>query len=57
MHPAAPQVDMGLNPYQIDKAIAGKFGMPMGPFRLNDLVGSDIGLHVGKNFLESFSDR
>ena len=29
----------------------------MGPFRLNDLVGSDIGLHVGKNFLESFPER
>jgi enoyl-CoA hydratase/3-hydroxyacyl-CoA dehydrogenase len=25
-------VDMGLDPYRIDKAIAG-FGMPMGPFR------------------------
>lgn len=35
----------------------GGFGMPMGPFRLNDLVGSDIGLHVGKNFVESFSER
>jgi len=31
--------DCGLNPYLVDKAIAG-FGMPMGPFRLNDLVGS-----------------
>ena len=31
--------------------------MPMGPFRLNDLVGSDIGLHVGKNFVESFAER
>ena len=30
---APVQVDMGLNPYLIDKAIAGKFGMPMGPFR------------------------
>ncbi|GAX81453.1 hypothetical protein CEUSTIGMA_g8882.t1 [Chlamydomonas eustigma] len=50
-------VDMGLNPYNIDKVIAGKFGMPMGPFRLNDLVGSDIGLHVGKNFLDSFPER
>jgi len=50
-------VDMGLNPFQIDKAIAGKFGMPMGPFRLNDLVGSDVGLHVGKNFLDSFPER
>jgi len=25
-------VDMGLDPYRIDAAIAG-FGMPMGPFR------------------------
>jgi 3-hydroxyacyl-CoA dehydrogenase len=24
---------------QIDAAIAGGFGMPMGPFRLSDLVG------------------
>lgn len=31
--------------------------MPMGPFRLNDLVGSDIGLHVGKNFVDSFAER
>ena len=25
--------------------------------RLNDLVGSDVGLHVGKNFLDAFPDR
>ncbi len=25
--------------------------------RLSDLVGADIGLHVGKNFIESFSER
>lgn len=31
--------------------------MPMGPFRLSDLVGADIGLHVGKNFIESFPER
>jgi len=49
-------LDLGLDPYKIDKAIAG-FGMPMGPFRLSDLVGADIGLHVGKNFLESFPER
>jgi enoyl-CoA hydratase/3-hydroxyacyl-CoA dehydrogenase len=29
----------------------------MGPFRLSDLVGADIGLHVGKNFLDSFPER
>lgn len=48
--------DCGVNPYEVDKIIAG-FGMPMGPFRLNDLVGSDIGLHVGKNFVEAFAER
>ena len=26
-------VDLGLDPYKIDKAILGGFGMPMGPFR------------------------
>ena len=26
-------LDMGANPYLVDKAIAGGFGMPMGPFR------------------------
>lgn len=49
-------VDMGMDPFKIDKVIAG-FGMPMGPFRLSDLVGADIGLHVGKNFIDSFPDR
>jgi len=49
--------DLGQNPYVVDKAIAMGFGMPMGPFRLNDLVGSDIGLHVGKNFVDSFPER
>ena len=44
-------------PPQVDQIIATTFGMPMGPFRLNDLVGSDIGLHVGKNFVEAFSER
>jgi enoyl-CoA hydratase/3-hydroxyacyl-CoA dehydrogenase len=49
-------VDLGLDPYRVDKAIAG-FGMPMGPFRLSDLVGADVGLHVGMNILESFPER
>lgn len=26
-------VDLGMDPYMVDKAIAGAFGMPMGPFR------------------------
>ncbi len=31
--------------------------MPMGPFALSDLVGADIGLHVGSNFVQSFPER
>eukprot|EP00803_Ostreobium_quekettii_P008705 evm.model.scf_1879.1 EVM.evm.TU.scf_1879.1 scf_1879:98-7109(+) len=50
-------VDMGISPYQVDKAIAGTFGMPYGPFRLSDLVGGDVGLHVGKNMTEAYPDR
>lgn len=51
-------LDLGNDPFAIDAAIDGRgFGMPMGPFRLNDLVGSDIGLHVGKNFVDAFPDR
>ena len=49
-------VDAGLDPYRIDKAVLG-FGMPMGPFRLSDLVGGDVGVHVGANFVESFPER
>ena len=29
------------------------FGMPMGPFRLADLVGMEVGVHVGKNFIKT----
>lgn len=29
----------------------------VGACRLSDLVGADIGLHVGKNFIEAFSER
>ncbi|KDD75648.1 3-hydroxyacyl-CoA dehydrogenase, partial [Helicosporidium sp. ATCC 50920] len=48
--------DLGADPYLVDKAVAA-WGMPMGPFRLSDLVGADVGLHVGKSFLDSFPDR
>uniref|UniRef100_A0A7S0UTE4 3-hydroxyacyl-CoA dehydrogenase n=1 Tax=Polytomella parva TaxID=51329 RepID=A0A7S0UTE4_9CHLO len=49
-------VDMGIDPYRIDKAVAA-FGMPMGPFRLCDLVGADISLHVGHNCAAAFPER
>ncbi|KAK9827372.1 hypothetical protein WJX81_002997 [Elliptochloris bilobata] len=50
-------VDLGLDPYTVDKAIQFGFGMPMGPFRLSDLVGADIGLHVGHNVAGSYGER
>jgi 3-hydroxyacyl-CoA dehydrogenase len=34
---------MGLNPYLVDKAIAGTFGMPMGPFRWGNCMKYDQG--------------
>jgi len=50
-------VDMGLDPYAIDKVINKMFGMPMGPFRLCDLVGADVSKHVGANFIRDFPER
>ena len=34
--------------------LRGLFGAP---HRLSDLVGADIGMHVGKNFIVEFSER
>ncbi len=48
--------DLGAPPAAVDAAIAA-FGMPMGPFRLSDLVGADVGLHVGANIIGSFPKR
>ena len=50
--------DLGGDPYAIDAALGpAGFGMPMGPFRLSDLVGADVGLHVGSNFVSAFPER
>eukprot|EP01018_Ginkgo_biloba_P027852 Gb_29566 [translate_table: standard] len=48
--------DLGLDVYQIDRAIA-KFGMPMGPFRLADLVGFEVAVATGMQYLENYPDR
>lgn len=48
--------DLGVDPYRIDKIIKG-FGMPMGPFRLTDLVGMGVAVAVGQQFFKSFPDR
>ncbi len=40
-------LDEGCTPGQVDKAIE-KFGFAMGPFRMNDLAGNDIGWAIRK---------
>jgi len=37
----------GATPYQVDKVLLN-FGMPMGPFQMNDLVGLDLGWRARK---------
>ena len=49
-------VDAGLTPYQVDAAVL-KFGMPMGPFRMGDLSGIDIGVNAAQTFLDAYPDR
>jgi 3-hydroxyacyl-CoA dehydrogenase len=44
---AMAMLDEGASPEQIDKAIE-KFGFAMGPFRMGDLAGNDIGWHIRK---------
>ena len=40
-------IDEGASPAQVDAA-AEKFGFAMGPFRMSDLAGNDIGWHIRK---------
>ncbi len=40
-------LDEGCTPVQVDKAME-KFGMAMGPFRMGDLAGNDIGWYIRK---------
>ncbi|KAL9232953.1 hypothetical protein vseg_008007 [Gypsophila vaccaria] len=49
-------VEHGTNLYKIDKAIMN-FGMPMGPFRLIDLVGFGVGIATAMQYVEHFPER
>ncbi|CAI7825061.1 unnamed protein product, partial [Closterium sp. NIES-53] len=49
-------VDLGVDLYRIDRVIKA-FGMPMGPFRLADLVGMQVGQAVGTQFVTAFPER
>ncbi|KAI3804401.1 hypothetical protein L1987_25908 [Smallanthus sonchifolius] len=49
-------VERGADIYKIDRAIT-KFGMPMGPFRLCDLVGFGVAVATGSQFVLNFPER
>jgi 3-hydroxyacyl-CoA dehydrogenase len=40
-------LEEGATPAQVDRAVE-RFGMAMGPFRMSDLAGNDIGWHIRK---------
>ena len=40
-------LEEGATPHQVDKAME-KFGMAMGPFRMGDLAGNDVGWYIRK---------
>ncbi|KAF3603411.1 hypothetical protein F2Q69_00039060 [Brassica cretica] len=48
--------ERGTDPYIIDRAVS-KFGMPMGPFRLCDLVGFGVAIATATQFIENFPER
>ncbi|KAF6993906.1 hypothetical protein CFC21_010724 [Triticum aestivum] len=49
-------VDHGMDVDKIDQACI-EFGMPIGPFRMTDLVGFDVALATGMQYLENFPER
>ncbi|KAL5065449.1 hypothetical protein RYX36_027186 [Vicia faba] len=49
-------IERGADVYQIDKAVT-KFGMPMGPLRLADLVGFGVAVATGSQFVQNFPER
>ncbi|XP_011048390.1 PREDICTED: peroxisomal fatty acid beta-oxidation multifunctional protein AIM1 isoform X2 [Populus euphratica] len=49
-------VHLGVDVFRIDKLISS-FGLPMGPFQLQDLSGYGVALAVGKEFANAFPDR
>lgn len=53
---AVLMVEEGTDMQQIDK-VATKFGMPMGPIALADMVGLDIAYHAGGVLVEAYRDR
>jgi 3-hydroxyacyl-CoA dehydrogenase len=51
------QEEEGIDPKEIDKAVAESKAAPMGPFFLADMVGLDVTLHVAEHLKESLGDE
>jgi 3-hydroxyacyl-CoA dehydrogenase len=51
------QEEDGIDPKEIDKAVAESKAAPMGPFFLADMVGLDVTLHVAEHMKESLGDE
>ncbi|KAI7732668.1 hypothetical protein M8C21_024517 [Ambrosia artemisiifolia] len=47
---------LGVDIFRIDRLISS-FGLPMGPFQLQDLAGYGVAVAVGKEFATAFPDR
>ncbi|KAH9320633.1 hypothetical protein KI387_015272, partial [Taxus chinensis] len=55
-HSAQLLANLGVDIFRIDRVVTS-FGMPMGPFRLLDLVGYEVSTEIGKHFASAFPDR
>ncbi|KAL4303105.1 hypothetical protein GQ457_10G016830 [Hibiscus cannabinus] len=49
-------VNLGVDAFRIDWVISN-FGLPMGPFQLQDLAGYGVAMAVGKEYEKAFPDR
>jgi 3-hydroxyacyl-CoA dehydrogenase / enoyl-CoA hydratase / 3-hydroxybutyryl-CoA epimerase / enoyl-CoA isomerase len=56
MNEAALLLCEGASIDEIERA-AKKFGMPMGPITLYDVVGMDVAVHAGRTMVEAYPDR
>ncbi|XP_009803575.1 peroxisomal fatty acid beta-oxidation multifunctional protein AIM1 isoform X1 [Nicotiana sylvestris] len=55
-HSAHTLANLGVDVYRIDAQITS-FGLPIGPFQLQDLAGYGVAVATGKEFASAFPDR
>lgn len=49
-------IDRGVDPYHLDRVMTD-FGMPMGPCRVSDLAGVDVGVYAGSILDAAYPER